>query len=206
MREKTLQSHKNRPGGTLLIWRNIWSVKRGTATNRLISHSWAFREFRNLSGGLLCCAQSTQAPLWLFVMRVISLPPSPGLLSRDFGGLINQRNLGASQSLRDPLRLTSPRSHNCERDGSRLPPTLPGPQGFPVSPSAEPPPGHGGPAGAQHLGRDRGEDGPLPRHGDALQQRAQVDVWDHGEVGRPGRALGCGGGWGWQGPLPGQVG
>lgn len=57
-------------------------------TNRLISHSGAFRDFRNLSGGLLCCAQSTQASLWLFVMRVISLPPTlsrPGF-KRLWGG------------------------------------------------------------------------------------------------------------------------
>lgn len=75
----------------------------------------------------------------------------------------------------------------------------PWPQDCPLSPTPEPPPGHGGPARPQHLGRDCGKDGPLPRHGDALQQGAQVDVWDHGEVG-PFSAMN-----GWAGPLAAEA-
>ncbi|XP_074759719.1 choline/ethanolamine kinase isoform X1 [Athene noctua] len=47
---------------------------------------------------------------------------------------------------------------------------------------SEPAPADRGPAGPRHLRGDRGEDVAVPRHGDALQQGAQVALRDHGVV------------------------
>lgn len=46
----------------------------------------------------------------------------------------------------------------------------------------EPQTGHLRAERPEHLGRGGREDGQVSRHEDALQQRAQVAVWDHGQV------------------------